>query len=464
MDVETNYGIATAMFSAKAPVMLEKGVPELIYLPTAIIIPDVGSAELEITYGTYTDIENINIVPSKGNLSRSIDPTTVPYVKGEVYNQNAFFPGTLATINETFIMRDVIGMTVFAYPIQYNPVTKTLRIYFEMTVTVNYNDNKGINEFTSQKRNATIDPAFSQMYQNLFLNYGSLSRAYPTEEEGELLIICHPPFMDAMKPFIDWKRTIGRKTTMVSTIVTGTTPAGIKSYIQNYYNNSNNNLAYVLLVGDSPQIPPHGRSPESSGNAYGEYSDNIYGQLQSGNDMDVLIGRMSAENIAHVQTQVQRSIHYERDITTNATWLNKAMGLAYNEGHGKGHDGGEADDVHMDNIRDRLLTYGYNPVYREYDGYIYLPNTTAALITQRIDEGVGMINHCNHGDEVGWSVGGYRIANVNALRNTGRLPFIYSVACLNGYFIRPTCFAEAWMRASLDGQPTFTIRNSSIGH
>jgi len=44
-----------------------------------------------------------------------------------------------------------------------------------------------------------------------------------------------------MKPYVDWKRTIGRKTTIVTTNVTGTSAESIKNYIANYYNNPNNN-------------------------------------------------------------------------------------------------------------------------------------------------------------------------------------------------------------------------------
>ena len=456
-DVRTDYGTATKMTSAKAPVMLEAGVPELIYLPTAIIIPDVGSAELEITYGEYIEIENVEIAPSKGNLSRSIDPATVPYVKGEVYNQNAFFPGIPAMLNEPFIMRDVRGQTIFAYPVQYNPVTRVLRIYSEMTVTVNFNDNEGINEFTNQKRNKTLDPTFNDMYKNLFINHSSLSRAYPTEEVGEMLIICFPAFMDDMKPYVDWKRTIGRITTIVPTSTTGTTATQIKTYIQNYYNNPANNLAYVLLVGDSPQIPPHTAS-------YNRSSDNLYAQLE-GTDpyLEVLIGRFSAENVAQVQTQVQRSIHYERDLTTADSWLGVGVGLAYNEGSGGGHDGGEADYVHMNNIRNRMLIYGYNPVYQEYYGNCPgVTNTSASQISSRFNSGASIANYCNHGEITGWCFSNtcalsYNNTHVNQLQNAGKLPYIFSVACVNGKFTGYTCFAEAWMRATQNNQPTGAI-------
>jgi len=450
MDVRTNYGNATAIFSGKAPLILEAGVPEIFYLPSAIIIPDVGAAELEITYGEYTDIENIDLVPSKGNLSRSIDPNTIPYVKGEVYNQDAFFPGELAKINETFIMRDVRGLTIFAYPVQYNPVTKVLRIYSEMTITVNYTDNPGENEFTTQKRHKTIDPEFSAMYNRLFLNSSVIQqRGYPTGEEGEMLIICHPAFMEDMQPFVNWKRTMGRKTTMEPTTATGTTAAQIKSYIASYYNNPDNNLAYVLLVGDHAQIPVHFSS---------EATDIFYGQITSTPYLDVFIGRFSAENVTHVQTQANRSIHYERNLTTEDTWGSVGIGVARNEGNGSGHDGGEADHVHMNNIRDRMLTYGgYNPVYQEYDGGAGVPNTTAAQINQRVNAGASVLNYCNHGSQTGWSVANYTNSNVNQLQNTGKWPFLYLVACNNGEFNTGLCFSEVWMRHTYNSQPAGAI-------
>ena len=464
MEVETDYGWANTISSANATIMLEAGSPELFYLPTAIIIPDVGSSELEITYGDYIEFNEIEIVPSKGNLSRQINPETVPYVKGDVYNQDAFFPGTIASLREPFIMRDIRGQSLEVYPIQYNPVTKILRVYSEITVKVNYTDKPGVNEFIHQKRHQTIEPEFAAMYNRLFINHSVMQqRGYPTGEEGEILIICHTAFVDAMMPYVNWKRTIGRKTTIVSTATTGTTAPAIKTYISNFYNNPTNNLAYVLLVGDSPQLPPHTTAVCS------RLSDVIYGQLV-GTDpyLEVLVGRMSAETVAQVQTQVERTIWYERDINTTDTWLSNGIGLASSEQPTGGHDGNEADYIHMNNIRNRMLTYGYNTVYQEYVGDCPgVPNTTLTQISSRFNSGVSIANYCNHGSENSWAMRNYPAATylqytntqVNALQNIGKLPFVFSVACVNGKFTWTSgpCFAEAWMRATYNNQPAGAI-------
>ena len=466
-EVTTDYGLANKVESGKAPLILETGNPELFYLPGTIIIPDNGSSEIDITYGEFTDFENIEIVPSKGNLPRSINPDKVPYQKGEVYQKNEFFPGVLATLNEPFIMRDVRGQTVFVFPVQYNPITKILRVYSEITVTVNYTEEVGINEFINKKRNKTIDTQFNQIYQNLFLNHSEATRGYPTSEEGELLIICHTAFLTSMKPFVEWKRTIGRKTTIVPTSeIAPLNAENIKNYISNFYNNPEKNLAYVLLVGDATQIPTHTYT-SSAADPPQVHTDHFYAQLE-GNDkyLEILVGRMSAETVAHVQTQVQRTIWYERNITTSDTWLSVAAGLSANEegygpNHPGGHDGQENDYRHIDNIRDRLLTYGYNPVYQEYSyNCPGIPNTSNAQITSRFNSGVGMANYCNHGSINAWTFYGgvtYSNTQVNQLQNAGKLPFIFSVACLNGRFVGNTCFAETWMRATQSSQPTGAI-------
>lgn len=36
-------------------------------------------------------LTNINIVPSKGNIMRTVDPSTVPFAYSDIYDSNNFF-------------------------------------------------------------------------------------------------------------------------------------------------------------------------------------------------------------------------------------------------------------------------------------------------------------------------------------------------------------------------------------
>ena len=450
-QIRTPRGVESIITVDDGVLITEKGMPDLAKLYTSVIIPDLYKMDVKIVDSKYTEFTNVGVAPSKGHFTRDIRPEDVPFTYGEVYNEDAFWPGDLAQLEEPFIMRDFRGQTVTIFPFQYNPVTQTLRVYTNIVVEVFSTDTPGRESLVRTRDQILVEPEFGKIYNRFFLNAQATEKTYPLldGEEGSMLIIAYDDFVDAMQPFVDWKKQTGRKTVMVPKSEVGTTPAAIKSYVQNYYD-ENEDFAYLLLVGDGPQIPP---MSTSSG-----HSDNAYGFLAGSNSYnDIFVGRFSAETVAQVETQVQRMIHYERDMTEADTWLSNGIGIARNEGAGGGHNG-EADYVHMNFIRDTLLNFTYDVVTQRYDGNVPgIPNTTAAEISGDINGGSSIINFCNHGSVTGWSVAGYSISHVNQLTNIGKLPFIWSVACVNGNFVGNFCFAEAWMRATNDGEPTGAI-------
>jgi len=451
-SVETPRGKATIISVPKMVSMLETSAPDLPFYAVSAIIGDQADMSVDVINSKYTDFENFEIAPSKGNFSRKIDPTTVPYTYGEMYDQNAFYPAQRADLQEPYILRDYRGQAVSIYPFAYNPVTKTLRVFHEMTVAIVKTGTGGENQLSRRSQQITTDPEFKYLYDNHFINYSEAQSRYAIlEEEGNMIVICHGPYMDAMAPFVAWKKTIGRPIEMFDVAAIGSTPADIKSFITDYYNT--NGLTHILLVGDHQHVPSYNNSSS------GGYSDNYYTYLE-GNDSynEAFVGRFSAETPQHVTTMVNRLIKYERDMDETDTWLSVGTGLARNEGAGGGHNGGEADYVHIDYIRDSLLNYTYTTVHREYDGGVPgVPNTSASQISQRINAGTSIMNYCNHGSQNSWSVAGYSSTHVNALTNTIGWPVIWSVACDNGKFTNGSCFAEAWTRAEHNGEPTGAI-------
>ena len=446
--VQTPKGKAAIISVPKMVSLAEKGAPDVPKYAISAIIGDDAQTDVRVVASRFMDFPNIEVAPSKGDFSRKIDPATVPYTYGEMYQQDAFYPVTNTALQEPYILRNFRGQALTLMPFVYNPVTKTLRVYYDITVEIYRNGSGGANQFT-RNRALTEDAEFEHIYASHFVNFKQVRQRYPIlQENGKLLIISHGPYMEAMQPFVAWKKTIGRPTEMVNVSTIGSTPEAIKTFVQNYYNT--NGLTHLLLVGDHQHVPSYNNTTA------GGYSDNYFGYLV-GNDSynELFVGRFSAESPAHVETMVAKVITYERDLNQDATWLNIGVGVARNEGAGNGHNGGEADYIHMDFIRDTLLNFTYQTVYREYDGGVPgLPNTTAAQISSRINAGTSIINYCNHGSQNSWSVAGYSTSHVEALNNTDRWPIVWAVACDNGRFTNGTCFAETWMRASNNGQPT----------
>jgi hypothetical protein len=282
-------------------------------------------------------------------------------------------------------------------------------------------------------------------------------------------VICFEDFMTAAQPYVDWKNQKGIHTVMVSHTTVGNTHQQIRSFISDYYD-ENPELAFVQIIGDHAQVPTIIHNAGSSGLGTGG-SDPSYAILRGANNFpDIYIGRFSAENITQVETQVYRTIHYERDIDRTATWLSMGSGIASNEGFGIGHNGGEADNVHMENIRQFLLSYNYDLVDQFYQSPRFdtpPPHTGPVSVTQiqsALNNGRSIVNYVGHGTGTAWSFAGtnsmsFTNSHINQLTNDYKLPHIFSVACDNGKFHDRTCFGEAWLRATntTTGAPTGAI-------
>ncbi len=454
MEVTTPRGEANIISAPKTVSTAQAGEPNLPMIAVPAIIGDQQHYSIRLIDAQYTDYQ-IEVAPSKGDFPRSINPDDVPYTYGEAYAQDAFFPAQNVGLYEPYILRDFRGQNMVFYPFAYNPVTHTLRVYYNMTVEMYSDGMSSENAIDRLSSVVSMDPEIKAMYGNHFINFEqSMSKYAPVDETGELLIICHDAFMSAMQPFVNWKKQIGRPTTMVGTSTSGMTSDALKAYIQTQYAN-NPNISHILLVGDSQHIQGY----YAYNGGYSGRSDNWFGQL-SGNDFynEVIVGRFSAETEAQVTTQVDKVIHYERDINASDTWLTTGQGVSKNEGAGQGHFG-ESDYQHIDLIRDDLLEYNYTNVHRDYQGVSGV-SSSAAVISQHINEGVSIINYCNHGSTTSWGVFNYSNSHVNALTNDNKLPIVWSVACDNGkYDYSGTCFAEAWLRATNNttGEPTGAI-------
>ena len=434
IDDETYYRLSLE----KESETYEKGSPELPKITRSIIIPDDAKMKINVIEKDYVEYR-MKIVPSKGILYRDIDPADVPYEFSETYRNNEFYPQNTAGSNSPYILRDFRGLTIHAYPFAYNPITQTLRVYHHLVLAVNNIGTDTENIKTRSSNN--INKYFTEIYQNHFINF-SRDRYTSVDEHGRMIVICYDSFMSNIQPYVDWKNQKGINTELHSFSSIGTTATDIMIFVQSEYDEGND-LAFVQLVGDAAQIPPYSST-------YGD-SDPYFALVDGGDGYpDLFVGRFSAETTSEVDTQVERTIHYERDISSGV-WLKKAFGIGSAEGDGYGDDG-EADYVHIGNIRTDLLGYTYDEVDEIYD-----PGASASQVSAAVNAGRSFGNYTGHGSDYDWSTTGFAVSHINALTNDNMLPFICDVACVNGNFNGLTCFAEAWLRATNGANPTGAI-------
>jgi len=416
-----------------------KGAPDLPKITQSVVIPDHTDMKVNLSKSKYVELDGIDIVPSKGVLSREIDPSTVPYEYGEVYSKDVFYPSDIVKGNDPYIIRNVRGKSVTVYPVQYNPVTKKVRIYTRLVIDMVPSGTKGVNAL-QKNANVKNDDVFENVLSNHFLNYKP-STSKLSENTKKMLIVSYSSFMSAMEEFKAWKESIGYTVDLINYSDIGSSSA-LKNYVQNQYDQ--NGTGYLLLVGDHAQVPS---SSTSAG-----YSDNNYGYT-SGSDhyLDIFVGRFSAENSTQLQTQIDRTIYYESQVNSSDTWFKNGVGIASNEGTGGGGDDNESDEQHMNNIEYDLEGYGYTM------DRIYQDGGSASQLSSALNNGRGIINYVGHGSNTSWSSMYYSQTDVNNLSNDHKLPFVISVACVVGNFTGMTCFSETWLRATNNGQPTGAV-------
>ncbi|MGV3631127.1 MAG: C25 family cysteine peptidase [Bacteroidota bacterium] len=432
--------------------LLEEGNPQLPSYGATFMLPAAGKSSFNIIYSDVEIIENVQVLPSKGNLKRNVDPASRPYEFGAVYTTDAFFPAQPVQLEKPFVLRSIRGQVVRVFPYQYNPVTRTLKHYKKIQVEL-------ITDLSVEGENelaANTQPRDLKSYSNLFVNPSKTLKYDAVDEGGDFLVLAPLSYQETIAPLVNWKNRKGLKTKVVTVAETGETPETIKALIENEYW-ENPALKYVLLVGDHQQIPAY-----SYGTTWDDeelFSDSYYGQLL-GSDFypELFVGRFSG-TVSNVSVMVDRTIEYETS-PMDGDWMTRAAVLGSGEGSGYG-DEGQADWQHLRGIHDQLLDFGYSDVYEFYDGSRGQGdangNPTPSIILPVVNSGIGLFNYTGHGDINTCITGSFGSSQINQATNNGMYPFVISVACNNGTFTYGSCISETWLKATENNTPSGAI-------
>jgi hypothetical protein len=434
-------------------VTFERGSPELPHVTRSIIIPNHARMEVSIIWSDFVEYP-MAVAPSKGLIDRSLIPWEVPYVFSGVYDTDGFYPENIVELGTPYILRDFRGIVVSVYPFQYNPRTRILRVYTNLIIEVK--ESGGETENVKYRNTIRTNENFSQIYKNHFINFDE-SRYSPVEEKGRMIVISHANFMSAIQPYVDWKNQKGIQTDLYDVATIGSDTTSIKNFILLQYN-QNDGLVFVQLVGDAQYVPTC--LTDSVFWGIQGCSDSRY-SLVEGNDTypDLFIGRFSGQSVEQVETQVERTIWYEKDIA-NGDWLHIGTGIGTLWGEGQGYNGWNGRQS-LEVIRGKLLLYTYSWIDTLYEIF-EPPNWVIPIepesVTAVLREGRGIVNVDGNADTIYLDTGQYIKEYIDSLNNDGMLPFIYLAAPWCGRF-SGTCFAENWLWATNDStsNPTGAI-------
>jgi len=105
------------------------GEPDIGFRLFPVILPTLKNNRVEVIDYKYSESFNINIIPvPTPKRANNKYEMLYDYIKdNKVYNDNAFFPKEVASLNQDGIVRHNYFGSIHVYPVVYNPVTKTVK-------------------------------------------------------------------------------------------------------------------------------------------------------------------------------------------------------------------------------------------------------------------------------------------------------------------------------------------------
>jgi len=146
-----------------------------------------------------------------------------------------------------------------------------------------------------------------------------LAGALRAQDGARYLIITHDNFVQAIQPLAQWKTKKGMLAKVVPLSVTGSSATQIRTYIQNAYNTWPIRPEYVLVVGAPNLLPVSLSTPPFDG------TDDAYGDMSGGYQVEIPVGRFFCGNLAACSTLVTKSLTYEKTpyASGDSTWMQR---------------------------------------------------------------------------------------------------------------------------------------------
>jgi hypothetical protein len=424
----------------------EAGKAKLPMIRKMIEIPQKANPEIIIESMTWecTSLSEQNlpemIIPAQMSTEKIPEPQTEFLFNQEYYSTDCFFPEKITNIVETGEIRGRAFALIEIAPIQYKPTTGELKLMSSCQVTINLPNSDMQETIYNIQRYST--PRYENFFEVVFENYGLYEEGLTLRNSEGYLIIVYDSFYEEIQPLVTQKSS-GYDVTVTKTsdIPGGATKENIYDYIEDAYNSWTIPPAYVLLVGDTPQIPTF---PGTTGpSAVDQYFVTV-----DGSDWipDIHIGRFTGSTEAQIEIMVEKTVDYEQANFPNYEWLKKAAFLASTDNYQI------SEGTHNYVIDNFLDPNGYtcDKLYTVTYG------ATTQQVHDAINDGRSLVIFSGHGSPSGWGDGpSFYQSDVEILMNVDMYPFVCSHSCSTNTFDDSECFGETWLREEDKGGLAF---------
>lgn len=439
------------------------GNPSLPTFSRLIEVPVGAEFDVKVTDAVYDTLSPLQYRLMPVQLPRSKSDTTALKLclNDATYQLNDFIGQPEASVEAVGIARDRRLARLQFSPVRYNPVSGQVIVCRHATVEVLYRH--GDEQASKAMFERYYSPAFNSGANPLNNLY---PKAVRTTAPVRYVIVANSMFRGHLDTFVQWKQKKGFITDIVYTDnpAVGTDTTSISNYLKGLYNNAtaaNPAPTYVLLVGDVAQLPAFSSHLTSPNNNH--VTDLYYSTWTSGDHLpDCHYGRFSAQTVAQLTPQVQKTLMYEQYTFADPSFLDRAVMVA-------GVDGGTAGDygyTHADPTMDYAVTnyvngtHGWSQVMYFKNDVSVIPSCTtnvtigssassnSTTVRSYYNQGAGFINYSAHGGSTGWGTPSFNNTHVSQMTNNQKFGLMIGNCCLTNKFEESTCFGEALLRKS----------------
>ena len=437
--VQYDEGIFSTLEIPKMGYTTIEGEAKLPLIRYMVNIPQNATPESIVTAVSWEHVSlneinlPIRITPVQPYVEKT-DQNPDFVINDEYYSKSEFMQTDIVRIVETGEIRGHRFALLEISPVQYKPSTGELKIMTSCDIHIDLLNSDLVK--TSEILSKYSNPAFEDLFETLFINpYNWGDKGNTTNNQDGYLIIVYDDFYEEILPLAIWKETIGFNVTVQNTsqIPGGPTNYNIYNYIKEAYTNWTIPPSYILLVGDTGQIPTYIGTESSTATdlEYVKMNDNDYFP-------DIFIGRFPAQTESHVTAMVDKVLYYEQGNFVSNDWIKKAVFMAGNDHYYL------TEATHSYVISNYLTPNNFicDKLYEVSYG------ATTQDVKNSFNNGRNLAVFSGHGAVTYWDDGPrFYQSDVNSLTNQDMYPFVCSHACKTGTFDYNECFGETIVRA-----------------
>ncbi|MBI9055287.1 MAG: T9SS type A sorting domain-containing protein [Bacteroidales bacterium] len=471
--------------------MSQVGAPALPAHNDLIALPGVKKPQIIILKADFQEIKGFNIHPTlEPERDTEGAPASIFEKDEKIYGKDEFFPKNIIEIENLHKYRGTPIAVTQIRPIQYNPVTKTIRVYTNIKYKIEYSTN------TDSKSKLTNSKHSISMLKSNVLNASAINYT-PADQKGSdsrpnYIIVTHNEYKAAADTLAKWKSQLGQNVEVVVNSVW--TAETVKSAIQSRYQTYSPKPDYFLIIGDHTgnfAVPGEVHQDPQDGDDFA--TDLYYACMDGVGDYypDMAHGRISVSSATEAMNVVLKIVNYERTPVTEASYYENGLNCAQFQdvADEEAPDGIAARRFchTSENIRDYMVDEQGYAVERIYytdeantptnfnNGYFsnnesvpsellrangYTWSGGATDILSSINAGKFYVFHRDHGYSggIGWAHPRFisnntygATNNVAQLSNGNLLPVLFSINCHTGEFLLDNCFAEEFLRKENGG-------------